>query len=171
MIHALVFATYTRFQVKKKQFFVNFITIVMFGAIGTLVSCSIIALGTSGNSLHEVRICPYLVSAFMTYEWKVYKCDTNLWIVNLPVFLDSGATQIFKKLDIGSLDIGDYLGIFTFSVSLLYLAPISVFTIFNSFFQQLVQYLLRRILYARCRYGTYQFTSDFSSKQNTNIPN
>lgn len=68
MIHALVFATYTRFQVKKKQFFVNFITIVMFGAIGTLVSCSIIALGTSANSLHEVRICPYLVWAFMTYE-------------------------------------------------------------------------------------------------------
>lgn len=53
---------------KKKQFFVNFMTIVMFGAIGTLVSCSIIALGTSGNSLHEVRICPYLISAFMTYE-------------------------------------------------------------------------------------------------------
>ncbi|XP_062017813.1 uncharacterized protein LOC133734191 isoform X3 [Rosa rugosa] len=35
------------FQVKKKQFFFrNFITIVMFGAIGTLVSCTIIAFGT-----------------------------------------------------------------------------------------------------------------------------
>ncbi|KAL3381777.1 hypothetical protein AABB24_001732 [Solanum stoloniferum] len=33
------------FQVKKKQFFVNFITIMMFGAIGTLVSCAIISLG------------------------------------------------------------------------------------------------------------------------------
>ncbi|KAG7022409.1 Sodium/hydrogen exchanger 2 [Cucurbita argyrosperma subsp. argyrosperma] len=33
------------FQVKKKQFFVNFITIMLFGAIGTLVSCSIISLG------------------------------------------------------------------------------------------------------------------------------
>ncbi|KAI5326556.1 hypothetical protein PRUPE_6G335800 [Prunus persica] len=54
------------FQVKKKQFFVNFITIVMFGAIGTLISFCIISLG---------------------------------------------ATQIFKKLDIGSLDIGDYLAI------------------------------------------------------------
>lgn len=32
------------FQVKKKQFFVNFITIMMFGAIGTLVSCAIISL-------------------------------------------------------------------------------------------------------------------------------
>ncbi|CAJ2631550.1 sodium/hydrogen exchanger 2 isoform X2 [Trifolium pratense] len=33
------------FQVKKKRFFVNFITIMMFGAIGTLISCSIISFG------------------------------------------------------------------------------------------------------------------------------
>lgn len=54
------------FQVKKKQFFKNFITIVLFGAVGTLISCTIIALG---------------------------------------------ATQIFKKIGIDSLDIGDYLAI------------------------------------------------------------
>ncbi|XP_058740586.1 sodium/hydrogen exchanger 1-like [Vicia villosa] len=33
------------FQVKKKRFFVNFMTIMMFGAIGTLISCSIISFG------------------------------------------------------------------------------------------------------------------------------
>nr|ABU92562.1 vacuolar Na+/H+ antiporter [Zygophyllum xanthoxylum] len=33
------------FQVKKKQFFRNFITIVLFGAVGTLISCTIISLG------------------------------------------------------------------------------------------------------------------------------
>nr|UTD53587.1 Na+/H+ exchanger 2 X1 [Casuarina glauca] len=54
------------FQVKKKQFFVNFITIVLFGAVGTLISCGIISLGV---------------------------------------------TRFFKKMDIGSLDIGDYLAI------------------------------------------------------------
>nr|ADB80440.1 NHX1 [Malus zumi] len=54
------------FQVKKKQFFVNFSTIVLFGAIGTLVSCTIISLG---------------------------------------------ATQFFKKLDIGTLELGDFLAI------------------------------------------------------------
>ncbi|KAG6701569.1 hypothetical protein I3842_08G171900 [Carya illinoinensis] len=54
------------FQVKKKQFFVNFTTITLFGAVGTLISCGIISLGV---------------------------------------------TQFFKKLDIGSLDIGDYLAI------------------------------------------------------------
>nr|AHY19033.1 Na+/H+ antiporter [Suaeda pruinosa] len=54
------------FQVKKKQFFRNFITIIMFGALGTLVSFSIIALG---------------------------------------------AMAIFRKMDIGSLELGDYLAI------------------------------------------------------------
>ncbi|KAL4302627.1 hypothetical protein GQ457_10G014200 [Hibiscus cannabinus] len=33
------------FQVKKKQFFRNFITIMLFGAIGTLISCAVISLG------------------------------------------------------------------------------------------------------------------------------
>ncbi|KAF4348779.1 hypothetical protein CsatB_028728 [Cannabis sativa] len=54
------------FQVKKKQFFKNFITIVLFGAVGTLISCTIITLG---------------------------------------------ATQLFKRIGIDNLDIGDYLAI------------------------------------------------------------
>ncbi|KAJ8760735.1 hypothetical protein K2173_017843 [Erythroxylum novogranatense] len=33
------------FQVKKKQFFRNFMTIMLFGAIGTLISCCIISIG------------------------------------------------------------------------------------------------------------------------------
>ncbi|KAL5566979.1 hypothetical protein UlMin_030143 [Ulmus minor] len=54
------------FQVKKKQFFKNFITIMLFGAIGTLISCTVISLGV---------------------------------------------TQFFKKMDIGPLDLGDFLAI------------------------------------------------------------
>ncbi|KAG5232546.1 hypothetical protein OIU76_016724 [Salix suchowensis] len=54
------------FQVKKKQFFRNFMTIMLFGAVGTLICCAIIT---------------------------------------------TGAVQIFKKMDIGPLDIGDYLAI------------------------------------------------------------
>ncbi|KAI4350025.1 hypothetical protein L6164_010553 [Bauhinia variegata] len=54
------------FQVKKKQFFVNFITITLFGAVGTLISCGIITLG---------------------------------------------ATQAFKRMDIGPMEIGDFLAI------------------------------------------------------------
>nr|ADB27460.1 Na+/H+ antiporter NHX1 [Medicago sativa subsp. falcata] len=54
------------FQVKKKQFFVNFMTITSFGAIGTLISC---------------------------------------------VIITTGATFAFKRMDIGPLEIGDYLAI------------------------------------------------------------
>ncbi|KAI5566564.1 hypothetical protein POPTR_013G031700v4 [Populus trichocarpa] len=54
------------FQVKKKQFFRNFMTIMLFGAVGTLICCAIISIG---------------------------------------------AMQIFEKMDIGPLDIGDYLAI------------------------------------------------------------
>ncbi|GMY16500.1 sodium/hydrogen exchanger 2-like [Fagus crenata] len=54
------------FQVKKKQFFRNFMTIILFGAIGSLISFAVISLGS---------------------------------------------IQLFKKLDIGTLEIGDYLAL------------------------------------------------------------
>ncbi|RVW55009.1 Sodium/hydrogen exchanger 2 [Vitis vinifera] len=66
MLQALLKAWLKWFQVKKKQFFRNFMTIILFGAIGTLISFGIISLG---------------------------------------------AIQLFKKLDIGFLEIGDYLAI------------------------------------------------------------
>ncbi|GJR57673.1 sodium/hydrogen exchanger 2-like protein [Tanacetum coccineum] len=54
------------FQVKKKQFFRNFMTIVLFGAVGTAISFTIISFG---------------------------------------------AINIFKRMNIGSLDLGDFLAI------------------------------------------------------------
>ncbi|XP_062230752.1 sodium/hydrogen exchanger 1-like [Phragmites australis] len=54
------------FQVKKKQFFRNFMTITLFGAVGTLISFVIISLGAMG---------------------------------------------LFRKLDVGPLELGDYLAI------------------------------------------------------------
>ncbi|KAL1063096.1 hypothetical protein V6Z11_D13G122200 [Gossypium hirsutum] len=54
------------FSVKKKQFFRNFITIMLFGAVGTLISWSIISFGV---------------------------------------------IKFFKEMDIGSLEIGDFLAI------------------------------------------------------------
>lgn len=45
---------YNRFQVKKKQFFVNFSQIMLFGAVGTLISCAIISLGESPERLFTV---------------------------------------------------------------------------------------------------------------------
>lgn len=66
---SLLFFFCLRFQVKKKQFFRNFMTIMLFGAIGTLISFCIISLG---------------------------------------------AIHFFQKLNIGSLKIGDYLGIYLY---------------------------------------------------------
>lgn len=40
-----------RFQVKKKQFFRNFMTIMLFGAVGTLISFFIISFGKLLESL------------------------------------------------------------------------------------------------------------------------
>ncbi|XP_021279888.1 sodium/hydrogen exchanger 2-like [Herrania umbratica] len=54
------------FQVKKKQFFRNFVMIILFGAVGTLISFVIISIGSM---------------------------------------------KLFKKLDIGFLDFGDYLAL------------------------------------------------------------
>lgn len=42
---ALFILIFNRFQVKKKQFFRNFMTIMLFGAVGTLISFAIISLG------------------------------------------------------------------------------------------------------------------------------
>ncbi|KAE8664715.1 Sodium/hydrogen exchanger 2 [Hibiscus syriacus] len=57
------------FSVKKKQFFRNFITIMLFGAVGTLISCTIISIGV---------------------------------------------IKFFKEMDIGSLDVGGFIGIFPY---------------------------------------------------------
>ncbi|KAK9052781.1 hypothetical protein SSX86_029419 [Deinandra increscens subsp. villosa] len=54
------------FQVKKKQFFRNFMTIVLFGAVGTAISFTIISFG---------------------------------------------AINIFKRMNVGSLDLGDFLAL------------------------------------------------------------
>ncbi|ONM17597.1 Sodium/hydrogen exchanger 2 [Zea mays] len=55
-----------KFQVKKKQFFRNFITITLFGAVGTLISFTVISLGALG---------------------------------------------LISRLNIGALELGDYLGV------------------------------------------------------------
>ncbi|EYU43884.1 hypothetical protein MIMGU_mgv1a021876mg, partial [Erythranthe guttata] len=45
------------FQVKKKQFFRNFSTIILFGALGTLISFIVISLGTAFYSIYSKWLC------------------------------------------------------------------------------------------------------------------
>lgn len=59
-----------RFQVKKKEFFRNFITIMFFGVIGVFISFGIISTGESSNSLkiylnYETGVKP----SVQTFKW------------------------------------------------------------------------------------------------------
>lgn len=57
----------SRFQVKKKQFFRNFMTITLFGAIGTLISFSVISLGKLFPSLNFTWhvVCAHLTHLYI----------------------------------------------------------------------------------------------------------
>ncbi|KAK6947014.1 Cation/H+ exchanger [Dillenia turbinata] len=52
------------FQVKKKQFFQNFLTIILFGVIGVFISSTII---TAGNAKSTSSTVLFLVSALTTF--------------------------------------------------------------------------------------------------------
>jgi hypothetical protein len=77
----------------------------------------------------------------------------------------AGAMQFFKKLDIGPLDIGDYLGK-TFMDPIYFSSFLRIYfgdlTLLFYHFQQLVPYLLQQILFAHCRCGAYQSNRDIS---------
>ncbi|GFY85223.1 Na+/H+ exchanger 1 [Actinidia rufa] len=70
------------FQVKKKQFFRNFMTIMLFGAIGSLISFAIISFAPNCTITHIFSL-----------------------------IFDPGAMNFFKKMNIGALEIGDYMAI------------------------------------------------------------
>ncbi|TKW24242.2 hypothetical protein SEVIR_3G040100v4 [Setaria viridis] len=84
------------FQVKKKQFFRNFMTIILFGAVGTLISFVIITLGAIG---------------------------------------------LFKKLDVGPLELGDYL-----AIGAIFSATDSVCTLQTGL---LSAYVIKKLCFAR----------------------
>lgn len=69
------------------------------------------------------------------------------------VMVDAGVTQFFQRLDIGPLDIGDFLGTcLTLFILISYLS-FSFLAILIYHLQQLGQFLLQQILFAHCRYG------------------
>jgi hypothetical protein len=101
------------FQVKKKQFFRNFMTITLFGAVGTMISFFTISIA---------------------------------------------AIAIFSRMNIGTLDVGDFLGKPWLSFCMIMLALILTpcehhFLLLTVMFnvQQLEPSFLRQILSAHCR--------------------
>ncbi|KAK6940916.1 Cation/H+ exchanger [Dillenia turbinata] len=85
------------FQVKKKQFFRNFMTIMSFGAMGTLISFVIIYFGCSCFSAE-----PVASASVIGLKAKRF---------GILQVLQIGAFLLFKKLDIGFLDMKDYLAL------------------------------------------------------------
>ncbi|KAG8472867.1 hypothetical protein CXB51_034822 [Gossypium anomalum] len=104
------------FSVKKKQFFRNFITIMLFGAVGTLISWSIISFGTFYNFMDTVNTYFYLLLVYMTSVDMQPRAVLGVGLINLLVviatlILQTGVIKFFKEMDIGSLEIGDFLAI------------------------------------------------------------
>lgn len=58
IVKLIIFTYHFRFQVKKKQFFHNFLPIMLFGVVGVFISSVIISAG-------NIQACPYfLVDVF-----------------------------------------------------------------------------------------------------------
>lgn len=61
-----------RFQVKKKQFFHNFLTIMSFGVLGVFISFSIISVG---DFTHYLMLSSNLYIWFITSESSNWECE------------------------------------------------------------------------------------------------
>lgn len=70
-------------------------TITLFGAIGTLISFSVISLGKLFSSLN--------------FTWHVLLCSSLSLVHSI-----TGSLGLISRLNIGSLDLGDYLGQFLY---------------------------------------------------------
>lgn len=105
---------------KKKQFFRNFITIMLFGAVGTLISCTIISLGTFFIHLSVLLISYNTTSLFLSSTevkfmniWSDVKCYFGRCgsLFRLSTFPDiillavSCLWTLFLKLDVNAIDL------------------------------------------------------------------
>jgi len=108
----------TSFQVKKKKFFRNFMTITLFGAVGTMISFFTISLGKlfpkpACNSLLSFTTCNKGGLVIRLAFYIVLCCTTSTFWACLTVWyliIMSGAISIFSRMNIGTLDVGDFLG-------------------------------------------------------------
>ncbi|KAL9262771.1 Sodium/hydrogen exchanger 4-like protein [Drosera capensis] len=123
------------FQVKKKQFFQNFLTIMMFGVIGVFVSTSIIAAG-SWWLLPKIGLCrltarDYLGTIFSSTDTVLHQDETPLLyslVFGEGVVNDATSVVLFnaiQKLDVTTAGgwytvhvLGDFLYLFTTSTTL-----------------------------------------------------
>ncbi|XP_015968537.2 sodium/hydrogen exchanger 1 [Arachis duranensis] len=105
------------FQVKKKQFFVNFITIMMFGAIGTLISCAIITYGVAKTfkkiGIRSLEIADYLaIGAIFSATDSV--CTLQVWNCMIQV-LNQDETPLLYSLVFGEGVVNDATSVVLFN--------------------------------------------------------
>ncbi|URE48600.1 Sodium hydrogen exchanger [Musa troglodytarum] len=106
------------FQVKKKQFFRNFMTIMLFGAVGTLISFFIIFFGNLLLIDYQYAVSLYsdawTIGRQQTSDYPAINCDfdayTGIQLILTKVAF-TWAIQLLRNMDIGSLDIGDFLAV------------------------------------------------------------
>lgn len=110
------FLFHARFQVKKKQFFRNFMTIILFGAVGTLISFGIISV-----SMYCIVVlgCVFLAawgsnSCTLTHTPCPYRLLWVFWAIYLMVSLL--CYKLYKVLNIMMCNMTDNL-FFTFHCS------------------------------------------------------
>ncbi|RHN49351.1 putative cation/H+ exchanger, cation/H+ exchanger, CPA1 family, na+/H+ exchanger NHX -type [Medicago truncatula] len=90
------------FQVKKKRFFVNFITIMSFGAVGTLISCSIITFGMSFLFI-------WILTFMILFLKNLHRENSDGYFKQTIPY--PCVSQIFKRMGIGTLDLGEAVAI------------------------------------------------------------
>ena len=106
------------FQVKKKQFFKNFTIILLFGVLGTVISFCLISLGNFYNSHPLPLMCFVKFSAdFCSIEpfyWFYIFCVIMKQSIDTIFLLLSGkcigASLLFRRIGISTLNVQDYLG-------------------------------------------------------------
>ncbi|KAK8712906.1 hypothetical protein V6N13_148134 [Hibiscus sabdariffa] len=98
------------FQVKKKQFFRNFMTIMLFGAVGTLISCTVISLGVI-NFFKEMDIDSLDIGDFLAIGAMFAATDS---VCTLQV-LSQDETPLLYSLVFGESVVNDATSVVLFN--------------------------------------------------------
>lgn len=95
-----------RFQVKKKQFFHNFLTIMLFGVVGVFISALIITAGIRQISSELIlnstlQHCPYIIIGIL---WQI--------LIHVKWFFMHwlGSQWLFPRMGFHGLSARDYVG-------------------------------------------------------------
>ncbi|CAN1761211.1 Sodium/hydrogen exchanger 2 [Linum perenne] len=121
------------FQVKKKQFFRNFITIMLFGAVGTLISCFVISIGNELTSANA--FCTVLSSMHLSALGAIFAATDSVCTLQI---LNQDQTPLLYSLVFGEGVVNDATSVVLFNAiqgfDLVNLTPHNGLEFLGSFF-------------------------------------